>query len=329
MRPANTPGRCSASCFSRVCSPSDAFPVAAARSARPARAVSAGIRSRAHGEVPAAVPVVPKYARFAGLSATLTSIPSAAPAGIPASITADGSSSPMSGPAACQQISSITSAGTSSRHPVTVFPAGTCQPGVNGMSASSPARTRIASAYETPGSSVIAITSRMTSGYDISRRRSRGRSLPPRRAFSAMASITPSPRVLFQPAGADQVRQPRIRQHRAVPPHPRQGGHDRPAEQRHLVFQRRRPGHGDRPATADLQVSDADRERPRRGRPGRRGHPDRIAASAEERQDCTLGLLVSVDSTPNAYQGSLLISKPAQNARPQAHPNRNYLNPWC
>ena len=88
MRPANTPGRCSASCFSRVCSPSDAFPVAAARSARPARAVSAGIRSRANGEVPAAVPVVPKYARFSGLSATLTSIPSAAPAGIPASITA-------------------------------------------------------------------------------------------------------------------------------------------------------------------------------------------------------------------------------------------------
>ena len=62
--------------------------MAAARSARPARAVSAGIRSRAHGEVPAAVPVVPKYARFSGLSATLTSIPSAAPAGIPASITA-------------------------------------------------------------------------------------------------------------------------------------------------------------------------------------------------------------------------------------------------
>ena len=329
MRPANTPGRCSASCFSRVCSPSDAFPVAAARSARPARAVSAGIRSRAHGEVPAAVPVVPKYARFAGLSATLTSIPSAAPAGIPASITADGSSSPMSGPAACQQISSITSAGTSSRHPVTVFPVGTCQPGVNGMSASSPARTRIASAYETPGSSVIAITSRMTSGYDISRRRSRGRSLPPRSAFSAIASITPSPRCSSSPP-----RRTRSGSHASastVPSRLTRAGAATTGRQNSVIS----PFNGAVPVTVTVPRLRTCRSATRTASvpagvaPPSGNTPDRIAASAEERQDCTLGLLVSVDSTPNAYQGSLLISKPAQNARPQAHPNRNYLNPWC
>ena len=107
---------------------------------------------------------MPKYARFSGVSARFTSIPSAAATGIPASMTADGSSSPIRGPAACRKISSITSAGISSRHSVTVFPAGTCQSRVNGTSASSPASTRAASEYDAPGSSVIAMTRRMTRG---------------------------------------------------------------------------------------------------------------------------------------------------------------------
>ena len=42
------------------------LPRAAARIARPARAVSATTRSCANGEVPSAVPVVPKYALFSG-----------------------------------------------------------------------------------------------------------------------------------------------------------------------------------------------------------------------------------------------------------------------
>ena len=126
-------------------------------------------------------------------------MPSAAFTGIPASMTADGSSSPMRGPAACQKISSMISAGISSRHPVTVFPVGMCQARVKGMSASSPARVRIASEYEEPGSRVIAITRRMTSGYDISRRRSRGRRRPFITAFPAILSITPSPRCASRP----------------------------------------------------------------------------------------------------------------------------------
>ena len=109
-------------------------------------------------------------------------------------MTADGSSSPMSGPAACQKMSSITSAGTGSRQPVTTFPVGTCQSRANGMSASSPASLASASQYVPPGLRVIAIISRMTSGQDMIRRRCRGFSLPAAIAASTAASITPSPR---------------------------------------------------------------------------------------------------------------------------------------
>ena len=97
------------------------------------------IRSCGNGAESSAVPVEPKNARFAGVSGRFTSIPSAAPTGIPASVTADGSSSPISGPAACQKMSSITSAGISSRQSVTTFSVGTCHSRTNGMSASSPA----------------------------------------------------------------------------------------------------------------------------------------------------------------------------------------------
>ena len=136
--------------------------------ARPARAVTATTRSCGNGADPppscAAVPAQPDAFRFPGVSARFTSIPPAAHAIIPASRTADGSSSLTSGPAACQNRSCITSGGTSSRHPVTTFSVGTCHSRANGMSASSPASRASASQYDATGISVIAITSRITSG---------------------------------------------------------------------------------------------------------------------------------------------------------------------
>ena len=62
------------------------------------------------------------------------------------------------------------------------------------MSASSPARLASASRYEAPGISVIAIISRMTSGYDMIRRRCRSFSRPSAIAAPTAASIIPSPR---------------------------------------------------------------------------------------------------------------------------------------
>ena len=91
-------------------------------------------------------------------------MPSAASAGIPATMTADGSSSPIRAPAACQKTSCMISGGISIRHSPAVFPVGTCQSRVNGTPARSPAAVRIASAYEEPGSRVIAMTSRITIG---------------------------------------------------------------------------------------------------------------------------------------------------------------------
>ncbi len=140
------------------------------------------------------MPVQPNIARFAGVSARFTSIPSAAHTAIPASSTADGSPSPMSGPATSQNTDSITSAGTSSRQPVTTLPVGTCHSRANGTSASSPARRASDSQYDPSGVRVIAIISRMTSGYDMIRRRCRFLSRPFAIAASAIASITPSPR---------------------------------------------------------------------------------------------------------------------------------------
>ena len=156
--------------------------------------MSATIRSCGNGEESSAVPVEPNTARFSGVSARLTSIPSAAHTIIPASSTADGSSSPASGPAACQNRSSSRSAGTSSRQPVMTFSVGTCHSSANGTSASSPASRASASQYDASGISVIAIISRMTSGYDISRRRCRFFSRPFAIAAATIASITPPPR---------------------------------------------------------------------------------------------------------------------------------------
>ena len=166
--------------------------------ARPARAVSATIRSCGNGAAPApscsAVPVQPNAFRFAGVSARFTSIPSAAHTVIPASSTADGSPSLISGPAASQNTASITSAGTSSRQSVTTFSVGTCHSRANGTSASSPARRASDSQYDPSGIRVIAIISRITSGYDMIRRRSRLLSRPFSSAASTITSITPSPR---------------------------------------------------------------------------------------------------------------------------------------
>ncbi len=163
--------------------------------ARPARAVSAMIRSCRNGPVRSAVPALPNAFRFASVSARFTRVPSAASTVIPASVTADGSSlSAISGPAACQNTSSITSAGISSLQPVTAVSVGTCHSRTNGMPSSSPASRAAAPQYDEPGISVIAIASRMTSGYDSSLRRCRGLSRPLARAAFTTASITPSPR---------------------------------------------------------------------------------------------------------------------------------------
>ena len=132
--------------------------------ARPARAVRATIRSCGNREDPSPVPVVPNQSRFSAVPARFTSIPSAASAGMPATMTADGSPSPIRAPAACQKISCMISGGISSRHSPMLLPVGTCQPKVNGTSDRSPATVRIASTYEEPGSRVIAMTRRMTSG---------------------------------------------------------------------------------------------------------------------------------------------------------------------
>ena len=67
--PANSSGRRFTSRFSRVCSPVPAWPRIAPSIARPARATSATTLSCGNGDEPSAVPVVPKNARFAGVSA--------------------------------------------------------------------------------------------------------------------------------------------------------------------------------------------------------------------------------------------------------------------
>ena len=140
------------------------------------------------------MPVQPDIARLAGVSATLTSIPSAAQTIIPASSTADGSSSLISGPAARQNRASVRSAGTSPRQAVTTFSVGTCHSRANGMSASRPASRASDSQYEASGIRAIATSSRMTSGYDMIRRRCRRFSRPCCSAAATISSITPSPR---------------------------------------------------------------------------------------------------------------------------------------
>ena len=62
------------------------------------------------------------------------------------------------------------------------------------MPVSSPASRGNASQYDASGISVIAIISRMTSGYDMIRRRRRRGSRPAARAADTISSITPPPR---------------------------------------------------------------------------------------------------------------------------------------
>ncbi len=74
------------------------------------------------------------------------------------------------------------------------FSVGTCHSRADGTSASSPASLASDSQYEASGVRAIAIISRMTSGYDISRRRCRFFSRPRSSAAATISSITPSPR---------------------------------------------------------------------------------------------------------------------------------------
>jgi hypothetical protein len=100
----------------------------------------------------------------------------------------------MSGPAARQNRASISDAGTGLRQCVTTFSVGTCQARANGTSASSPASRASASQYEASGVRVIASSSRITSGYDMIRRRWGFLSRPCSSAAATISSITPSPR---------------------------------------------------------------------------------------------------------------------------------------
>ena len=139
------------------------------------------------------MPAQPNAARLCGVSATFTTIPSIPHTGIPASSAAEGASSSVSGPARCQNRSSIGAGPALSRQPVNTFDVGTCHSRTHGTSARCPASWRAASAYPAPGISVIATVTRMTSGTDISRRRCGAGTRPPATAASAIVSITPSP----------------------------------------------------------------------------------------------------------------------------------------
>jgi hypothetical protein len=63
------------------------------------------------------------------------------------------------------------------------------------------------------------------------------------------------PEMPLQLAQPDQVRQPRIRQDRPVPPGHRRSRHHRAAEHRQLARRRHRASRRNRPATANQQVS--------------------------------------------------------------------------
>ena len=280
--------------------------------ARPARVVSATIRSCGNGAAPspscAAVPVQPNIARFAGVSARFTSIPSAAHTAIPASSTADGSPSPMSGPAASQNTDSITSAGTSSRQPVTTLPVGTCHSRANGTSASSPARRASDSQYDPSGVRVIAIISRMTSGYDMIRRRCRFLSRPFAIAASAIASITPSPRC--RSSSPSRTRSGSQASASTVPSRRTTAGAVTTGRQNTASS----PAAGTAPPAVTVPP-------PRTRRPAARsttvpaGVPPsgdtaaRVASATAGRQECTRDSWTSVDSIPNAYQESLSRAK--------------------
>ena len=140
------------------------------------------------------MPEQPNAFLFCLVSATFTSEPSIPHTGMPASITADGRPRGISGPAARQNRSSISDAGTGLRQAVTTFSVGTCHSCANGTAASSPASRRSASQYEASGIRVIATIRRMTSGNDISRLRCCTGSRPPAVAAATSSSITPSPR---------------------------------------------------------------------------------------------------------------------------------------
>ena len=181
-----------------------------------------------------------------------------------------------------EQGSPVTSGGTGSRQSVTTFPVGTCHSRANGMSASSPASRASASQYDASGISVIAIISRMTSGYDMIRRRCRGLSRPCRDRGVHGRLDHPVAEMALQLAQPDQVRQPRVRQHRAVPADHRGRRHHRAAEHRRLARRRHLARRRDRHAL-NPQASGPDHDRSRRG-PGSRGTPSARLAASDGRQ---------------------------------------------
>ena len=82
------------------------------------------------------------------------------------------------------------------------------------MSASSPASRDSASQYDASGIRAIAIIRRMTSGYDMIRRRRRRGSRPCGQRRGHRFLDHPVAEVRLQFPEPDQVRQPRVRQHR-------------------------------------------------------------------------------------------------------------------
>ena len=147
---------------------------------------------------------------------------------------------------------------------------------------------------EEAGSSVIAMTKRTASGYDIRRRRSRSGSRPSRTAFSAIFSITPSPRCASSPP-----RRTRSGSHASastVPSRFTNAGAATTGRKNPVSS----PVAGAAPATVTDRPLRTRRSAARTasvpaGVPATGSCPERIAAPAVRRQDCTPGLLVSVD----------------------------------
>ena len=217
-----------------------------------------------------------------------TSIPSAAHTVRPASSTADGSSSPVSGPAACQNRDSSRSAGTGSRHSVTTFSVGTCHSRANGTSASTPASLASDSQYEASGIRAIASISRMTSGYDMIRRRCRLLSRPSSSAASTIASMTPSPR--WRSSSPSRTKSGSHPSASTVPSRRITAGAVTTGRQNTASS----PGRGAQPPATMVPPPRNHRSAARTttvpaGVPGTGDPSGRIASTTEDRQECTQG----------------------------------------
>ena len=192
------PGRRRARRASSVCSPARVLPAIAPSTARPARAVSATTLSCGNGADPcpswAAVPVQPNIARFAGVSATVRPAsrrrrtPSSRPAAPPAGHHRRSAARP---PARTGPPSGCRHQGPPARDDL---PRGDMPVQGERHVREQPGQPRQRLTYDPSGISVIASISRMTSGYDMIRRRCRCLSRPCSSAAAVISSITPSPR---------------------------------------------------------------------------------------------------------------------------------------